>query len=110
MEPSLGRLTGFALQSVTPLDAIFMPLTLEDEGKARRKTILLHFIIVRATSEHNIILRRITILKFRAIRSPIHGLIKFPTEMVVAAIRAIKKKLIECNQVMATEEITRGAK
>lgn len=87
---------------------IFLPFTQEYENNARRKTVLLHFIIVRAASEHNIIIRRKKI-KFGAIKSTVHDLIKFTIGKGVVNIGAIKKT-IECNQVMAPKEITRGAK
>lgn len=56
MEPSPGILAGFTGHNVTPLDTIILPFSLEYENNAIRKTILLHFIIVRAASKHNIIL------------------------------------------------------
>lgn len=54
---------------------------------------------------------RITMmLKFGAVASTIHGLIKFPTTTGVAIIQAIIKRTIECNQFMEPIEITRGKK
>lgn len=71
---------------------IFLPFAQEDENNARRKTVLLHFIIVWAASEHNIIIRRKKI-KFGAIKSTVHDLIKFTIGKGVVNIGAIKKLL-----------------
>lgn len=53
--------------------------------------VLLHFIIVRATSEHNIILGRTKKNKFGAIKSTVHDLIKFTIGKGVVNVGAIKK-------------------
>lgn len=79
LEPSPDRLTGFSGHSVTPLGAIFLPFTLEYKNSARRKMVILHFIIVWAASKHHITLGRKTMLKFGAVATTVHGLIKFPT-------------------------------
>lgn len=56
------------------------------------------------------ILGRIAILKFGVVASNVHDIIKFPTEIGVATVKAIVSKTIESNQVVEPEEITRREK
>ena len=84
----ISRVVGY---NITPLKEISLLFTLESEPEVKRKTMLLHFVVVRAASKNIIILRRTTMLKIEVVASTIHGLVKFPTESRIATIRAIKK-------------------
>ncbi|XP_064944567.1 uncharacterized protein LOC135596449 [Musa acuminata AAA Group] len=75
--PMSSALTGFIGESILPLGATVLPLTL---GEApRTKTIMTTFLVVDLPTAYNAILGRPTLNKFRAVISTYHWIVKFPT-------------------------------
>ncbi|KAI3523814.1 hypothetical protein L1887_02239 [Cichorium endivia] len=87
--PPAGNLTGFTGNSIIPTGMIYLPITIDD-GQ-RKKTVTLEFTVVRAPSEHNIILGRPATLYFGIVASTLHGIIKFPTDKGIATVLATPK-------------------
>ena len=98
---------GFAGQAVWPEGKISLPFTLVDYTGCRRKTVLADFIVIRATSQYNMLLGRTGLWQLQAIASTIHGLLKYLTNEGVEIIRSIPIEPIEFNVVSEPEESSR---
>lgn len=88
LRPTTGRLVGFTGHSLWPLGTIHLPLTITSHDKQRKKTALIDFVVIRHSTEHNIILGRTALLKLGAVPSTIHGIMKFDTPKGEATILA----------------------
>ncbi|KAK1417533.1 hypothetical protein QVD17_26662 [Tagetes erecta] len=86
LEHTDGPLTGFSGETVTPLGKIEFAVTIGEAG--RQKTALLTFIVIPATSRHNVIFGRTALDAFDAAVSTRRGLITFPTPRGIARIYA----------------------
>lgn len=75
----MGQLTRFMGHNLWPLVTIDLPFTPVSHYKARRKTMLIDFVVIWYQTEHNIILEWTTLFRFGAIQSTIHGIVKFNT-------------------------------
>ncbi|KAI3709304.1 hypothetical protein L2E82_39064 [Cichorium intybus] len=103
LRPPAGNLTGFTGHNIIPTGMIYLPITIDD-GQ-RKKTVTLEFTVVRAPSEHNIILGRPAALYFGIVASTLHGIIKFPTDAGVATVLATPQKTLKCCQIMLPADI-----
>lgn len=79
MLPPTTPLSGFVGQLSWPLGLITLPITIYDYGGRFNQTIEVDFMVVRAPSTYNIILRRLGLQKLGAIPSTLHSLMKFQT-------------------------------
>ncbi|KAK9049882.1 hypothetical protein SSX86_031149 [Deinandra increscens subsp. villosa] len=77
-------LIGFAGEMVRPMGEITLPVTLGHGGCIR--TLEVKFLVVKATSIHNVILGRPILRKLGAVISVVHGMIQFPTPRGVATM------------------------
>ncbi|XP_065017742.1 uncharacterized protein LOC135644201 [Musa acuminata AAA Group] len=77
MKPMCSALTGFTGDSISPLGAIILPLTLG--APPRSKTVMTTFLVVDLPTAYNAILGRPTLNKVRAIVSTYYQTEKFPT-------------------------------
>ncbi|KAI3739904.1 hypothetical protein L2E82_30316 [Cichorium intybus] len=103
LRPPAGNLTGFTGHIIIPTGMIYLPITIEDDK--RKKTATLKFTVVRAPSEHNVILGRPAALYFDIVASTLHGIIKFPTEDGIATVLATPQKTLKCYQIMLPADI-----
>nr|XP_009420585.1 PREDICTED: uncharacterized protein LOC104000295 [Musa acuminata subsp. malaccensis] len=77
MKPICSALTGFTGDSISPLGAITLPLTLG--APPRSKTVMTTFLVVDLPTAYNAILGRPTLNKVRAVVSTYYQTVKFPT-------------------------------
>ncbi|XP_065026119.1 uncharacterized protein LOC135650573 [Musa acuminata AAA Group] len=77
MKPILSVLTGFTGDSISPLGAITLPLTLGAPPKS--KTVMTTFLVIDLPAAYNAILGRPTLNKIRAVVSTYYQTVKFPT-------------------------------
>ncbi|XP_022026101.1 uncharacterized protein LOC110926690 [Helianthus annuus] len=89
LEPVDFPLTGFCNEAVFPLGQIAFPVTLSD-GKHSR-TVTVNFMVMPATSRHDILLRRRSQREFSIITSIPHAACGFPTETGVAILYSSKE-------------------
>ena len=110
MRPTTGRLVGFTGHSLWSLGMIHLPFTLTSHDKQQRKTVMVYFVVIRHSAEHNIILGRPTSLKLGVILSKMHGIVKFNTSGGPATILATSPRQLQCFTIMQPAEITRETK
>ncbi|XP_009389876.1 uncharacterized protein LOC103976409 [Musa acuminata AAA Group] len=77
MKPVSSALTGFTGDSISPLGAITLPLTLG--APSRSKTTITTFLVIDLPAAYNAILGRPTLNKIRAVISTYYQTVKFPT-------------------------------
>ncbi|XP_064978871.1 uncharacterized protein LOC135620123 [Musa acuminata AAA Group] len=77
MKPILSALTGFPGDSISPLGAITLPLTLGAPPKS--KTVMTTFLVIDLPAAYNAILGRPTLNKIRVVVSTYYQTVKFPT-------------------------------
>ncbi|XP_065050241.1 uncharacterized protein LOC103991910 [Musa acuminata AAA Group] len=77
LEPICSVLTGFTGDSISPLGAVTLPLTLG--APPITKTVISTFLVVDLPTTYNAILGRPTLNKIRAVVSTYHQTVKFPT-------------------------------
>ncbi|XP_009419888.2 uncharacterized protein LOC103999771 [Musa acuminata AAA Group] len=77
-------LTGFTGDSISPLGAVTLPLTLGTPS--RSKTVMTTFLVVDLPTAYNAILGRPTLNKVRAVVSTYYQTIKFPTRAGVGEV------------------------
>ncbi|XP_064983502.1 uncharacterized protein LOC135623960 [Musa acuminata AAA Group] len=77
MKPVSSALTGFTGDSVSPLGAVTLPLTLGVPPKS--KTTMTTFLVIDLPAAYNAILGRPTLNKVRAVVSTYYQTVKFPT-------------------------------
>ncbi|XP_023755822.1 uncharacterized protein LOC111904277 [Lactuca sativa] len=110
LRPTMRRLVGFTGHSLWPLGMIHLPLTLTSHDKQRRKIVLVDFVVIRHSAEHNIIMGRPALLKLGAIPSTMHGIVKLNTIGGPAMILATQPRKLQCFTIMQPAEITRETK
>ena len=66
--------------------------------------------VVRHPSEHNVILGLTNLLKFGAVSSKIHGIVKFNTSHGPGTILATPPRELKCYEIMQPRDISAGAK
>lgn len=110
LKPTAGRLIGFTGHNLWPLGTIHLPLTLTSHEKQRKKTVLIDFMVIRHSVDHNIILGRTALLKLGAFPSTMHGVVKFSTADDSAMILATLPKELQYFTVMQPAEIARETK
>lgn len=93
--PATSAVVGFAGKAVCPEGKISFPFTLVDYQKDMEKTILADFIIIKASSPHNMLLGRTRSYQLQAVPSTVHGLLKFASEHNVITLRNIPMKHAE---------------
>ncbi|XP_073120218.1 uncharacterized protein [Henckelia pumila] len=85
IEPVITSLFGFTGHAIRPVGLVHLPLTL---GKSNiRKTRIVSFIIVDASSAYNVILGRPAMTTFMAVASALHQKIKFPVGNEVGEVQ-----------------------
>nr|XP_009409627.1 PREDICTED: uncharacterized protein LOC103991808 [Musa acuminata subsp. malaccensis] len=84
MKPMCSALTGFTGDSISPLGAITLPLTLG--APPRSKTMMTTFLVVDLPTAYNAILGRTTLNKVRAVVSTYYQTVKFPTHAGVGEV------------------------
>ncbi|XP_065023218.1 uncharacterized protein LOC135649049 [Musa acuminata AAA Group] len=77
LSPMRSALTGFTGDSISPLGAITLPLTLGTPPKS--KTVMTTFLVVDLPTAYNVILGWPTLNKVRAVVSTYYRTVKFPT-------------------------------
>ncbi|RZR92259.1 hypothetical protein BHM03_00020504 [Ensete ventricosum] len=77
LSPMSSALTGFIRDSIAPLGTTVLLVTLGQEPQP--KTLMVTFMVVGLPTAYNIILRRSTLNRLKAIVSTYHRTIKFPT-------------------------------
>ncbi|XP_071727547.1 uncharacterized protein [Rutidosis leptorrhynchoides] len=81
-------LSGFSGESAWPLGCIEFELELVDDNDSTRiRAVPVKSCVVRSYSCYNALLGRVTLQKFGAVPSTVHGMIKFPTKQGIATIR-----------------------
>ncbi|XP_065045870.1 uncharacterized protein LOC135677440 [Musa acuminata AAA Group] len=84
LSPMCSALTGFTGDSISPLGAITLPLTLGTPPKS--KTVMTTFLVVDLPTAYNAILGRPTLNKVRAVVSTYYRTVKFPTHEGVGKV------------------------
>nr|XP_018674671.1 PREDICTED: uncharacterized protein LOC108951437 [Musa acuminata subsp. malaccensis] len=94
MKPMCSALTGFTGDSILPLGAITLPLTLG--APPRSKTVMTTFLVVDLPTAYNAILGRPTLNKVKAIVSTYYQTIKFPTHAGVGEVTGSPRESRRC--------------
>ncbi|XP_064937297.1 uncharacterized protein LOC135588878 [Musa acuminata AAA Group] len=94
MRPMGSALTGFTGDSISPLGAITLPLTLGIPP--RSKTVMTTFLVVDLPTAYNAILGRPTLNKVRAVVSTYYQTIKFPTHAGVGEVIGSPRESRQC--------------
>ncbi|XP_071714710.1 uncharacterized protein [Rutidosis leptorrhynchoides] len=81
-------LSGFSGESAWPLGCIELELELvDDDESTRTRAVPVEFCVVHSYLCYNALLGLVTLQKFGAVPSTVHGMIKFPTRQGIATIR-----------------------
>ncbi|XP_065050275.1 uncharacterized protein LOC135680323 [Musa acuminata AAA Group] len=94
LSPMCSALTGFTGDSISPLGAVTLPLTLGTPPKS--KTVMTTFLVVDLPTAYNAILGRPTLNKVRAVVSTYYQTIKFPTSAGVREITGSPRESRRC--------------
>ena len=94
LEPVSTHLQGFSGEKVLPLGSIQLVLTLGDPPC--QEITAVRFLIVDAPSAYNMLLGRPSLNAIKAIPSPYHMMIKFPTTSGVGMVRGDQHVAREC--------------
>ncbi|XP_065026104.1 uncharacterized protein LOC135650561 [Musa acuminata AAA Group] len=94
LSPMCSALTGFTGDSISPLGAITLPLTLGTPP--RLKTVMTTFLVVDLPTAYNAILGRPTLNKVRAVVSTYYQTIKFPTHAGVGETTGSPRESRRC--------------
>ncbi|XP_065039398.1 uncharacterized protein LOC135673926 [Musa acuminata AAA Group] len=94
LSPMCSALTGFTGDSISPLGAITLPLTLGTPP--RSKTVMTTFLVVDLPTAYNAILGRPTLNKVRAVVSTYYQTIKFPTRAGVGELTGSPRESRRC--------------
>nr|XP_009409681.1 PREDICTED: uncharacterized protein LOC103991866 [Musa acuminata subsp. malaccensis] len=94
MRSMCSALTGFTRDSISPLGAITLPLTLGTPP--RLKTVMTTFLVVDLPTAYNAILGRSTLNKVRAVVSIYYQTIKFPTHAGVVEVTGSPRESSRC--------------
>ncbi|XP_071727684.1 uncharacterized protein [Rutidosis leptorrhynchoides] len=92
-----------------PISTLDLELELrDDKDKSKMRTEDVEFCVMRAHSRYNAILGRISLQRFGAIPSTIHGLVKFPTKQGVAALESNPLEALCASVMVKVEEKSMG--
>ncbi|XP_065012850.1 uncharacterized protein LOC135641422 [Musa acuminata AAA Group] len=94
MKPISSALTGFTGDSISPLGAVTLPLTLGNPP--RSKTIMTSFLVIDLPAVYNAILGRPTLNKIRAVISTYYHTVKFPTDARTGQITGSPRESKRC--------------
>ncbi|XP_065030515.1 uncharacterized protein LOC135653032 [Musa acuminata AAA Group] len=94
LSPMCSALTGFMGDSISPLGAITLPLTLGTPPKS--KTVMTTFLVVDLPTAYNAILGRPTLNKVRAVVSTYYRTVKFPTHEGVGEVAGSPQESRRC--------------
>ncbi|XP_065004147.1 uncharacterized protein LOC135636386 [Musa acuminata AAA Group] len=94
MKSISSALTGFTGDSISPLGAITLPLTLG--APPRSKTVMTTFLVINLPAAYNVILGRPTLNKIRAIISTYYQTVKFPTHAGTGEIAGSPRESRRC--------------
>ncbi|XP_065011504.1 uncharacterized protein LOC135640723 [Musa acuminata AAA Group] len=94
LSPMCSTLTGFTGDSISPLGAITLPLTLGTPSKS--KTVMTTFLVVDLPTAYNAILGRPTLNKVRAVVSTYYRTVKFPTREGVGEVTGSPQESRRC--------------
>ncbi|XP_064957864.1 uncharacterized protein LOC135608754 [Musa acuminata AAA Group] len=94
LSPMCSALTGFTGDSISPLGAVTLPLTLGTQPKS--KTVMTTFLVVDLPTAYNAILGRPTLNKVRAVVSTYYQIIKFPTHAGVGEATGSPRESRRC--------------
>nr|XP_009420605.1 PREDICTED: uncharacterized protein LOC104000317 [Musa acuminata subsp. malaccensis] len=97
LSPRCSALTGFTGDSISPLGAIALPLTLGTPPKS--KTVMTTFLVVDLPTAYNAILGRPTLNKVKAVVSTYYQTIKFPTREGVGEVTGSPRESRRCYKV-----------
>lgn len=79
---------------------IHLPFTLVSHDKKKKNTSLIDIVVIKHPIKHNIILERKTLLKFGAISSTTHRVVKFKTIEGSGTILTAPPKELRCYKIM----------
>ena len=102
MIPTNALLVGFERSQVFPLDAVTLPVMVDDYPQQIIKDVT--FLVVDCSSAYNAILRRTTLNSWKAITSTYHLMIKFPTDYGVEELHGSQVAARECYMAMMKME------
>uniref|UniRef100_A0A804K7V3 Peptidase A2 domain-containing protein n=1 Tax=Musa acuminata subsp. malaccensis TaxID=214687 RepID=A0A804K7V3_MUSAM len=94
MKPIFLALTGFTGDSISPLGAITLPLTLG--APSRSKTVMTTFLVIDLPAAYNAILGRLTLNKIRAVVSTYYQTVKFPTHAGTGEVAGSPRESRRC--------------
>nr|XP_009409725.1 PREDICTED: uncharacterized protein LOC103991910 [Musa acuminata subsp. malaccensis] len=94
LEPICSALTGFTGDSISPLGAVTLPLTLG--APPRTKMVMSTFLVVDLPTACNAILDRPTLNKIRVVVSTYHQTVKFPTHAGIGEVWGSPRESIQC--------------
>ncbi|XP_009388053.2 uncharacterized protein LOC103974878 [Musa acuminata AAA Group] len=94
LSPMCSTLTGFTGDSISPLGAVTLPLTLGTPS--RSKMVMTTFLVVDLPTAYNAILGRPTLNKVRVIVSTYYQTIKFPTRAGVGEVTGSPRESRRC--------------
>ncbi|GJY52368.1 hypothetical protein Tco_0443215 [Tanacetum coccineum] len=110
MRPPTSSLVGFVGQVSWPLGLITLSITLYDYRGHISKTVMADFMVVRAPSFYNIILDHSGMMKFGAVASTLHALVKFQTERGIAVVKSEKFQPNSCNHISRKRDCPKETK
>lgn len=105
LKPTTGWLTCFTRHRLWPLGTSHFPFTLTSHNKTKKKTTLIDFVVIRHPEEHNIILGRMTLLKFGEVPSTVHGVIKFSITKRPWTVLETPSRELRCYEIIQPKEI-----
>nr|XP_009385177.1 PREDICTED: uncharacterized protein LOC103972544 [Musa acuminata subsp. malaccensis] len=94
MKPIFSALIGFTGNSISPLGAITLPLTLG--APPRSKTVMTTFLVIDLLAAYNAILGRPTLNKVRAVVSTYYQTVKFPTHVGTGEVMGSPRESKRC--------------
>ncbi|XP_071704945.1 uncharacterized protein [Rutidosis leptorrhynchoides] len=104
IRPSTMALSGFSGESAWPIGTLDLKLELRDDNnKFKTRTENVEFCVMRAHSRYNAILGRISLQRFGAIPSTVHGLVKFSKKQGIATLESNSFEAL-CASITVKEE------
>ncbi|XP_064966418.1 uncharacterized protein LOC135675222 [Musa acuminata AAA Group] len=94
IKPIFSALTGFTGDSISPLGAITLPLTLG--APPRSKTVMTTFLVIDLPTAYNAILGRPTLNKVRVVVSTYYQTVKFPTHAGTGEVTGSPRESKRC--------------
>ncbi|XP_065004154.1 uncharacterized protein LOC135636394 [Musa acuminata AAA Group] len=94
LEPICSALTGFTGDSISPLGAVTLPLTLGTPP--RTKTVMSTFLVVDLPTVYNAILGRPILNRIWAVISTYHQTVKFPTHAGTGEVWGSPQESMQC--------------